>query len=37
MLLYEYGRYQITPKHSEAAPMTESQYQWSRKSLEEFG
>jgi hypothetical protein len=32
MLLQENGRYQITPEYSEAVPVNESQYQWSRKS-----
>jgi len=36
MLLQKNGRYQITPKHSEAVPVSESQYHWSRKSLEEL-
>jgi len=29
-------RYQITPKHSEGLAVSESQYQWARKSLSEL-
>jgi len=36
MLRHENGRYEITTNHSDAVPVNDSQYQWSRNSLDEL-